>query len=97
MRFSWADESNNSLTQFRTLQLEMRIQEVDEAYHSIRRLVSPSSDEKVIINDLPIDQRSEWISFFREKVDVEDFSIAGHSFGGCTVVSVVSGRTLVLY
>lgn len=83
---SWADGESSSLTQFRTLQLEMRIKEVYEAYESFRQLIGSTNTDTTDIGDLPDSGKAEWISSFRDKVDCQDLYLTGHSFGGATIV-----------
>jgi len=94
----WADGEDSSLTRFRTLQLEVRQREFYEAYQSFRQLLSLTGDEKAIISDLPGTRRDDWISSFRDSIDLDDLSVAGHSFGGgtivCTIVNIQDDKLL---
>ena len=67
------------------------MREVYEAYNSFRRLLTGSADDTVGIHNMKDEARAEWVSSFRDKVDTENLSIIGHSFGGATMVRTAPG------
>jgi len=65
------------------------VREVYEVYHSFRRLVSGEDEGKTIVADSEPDLKKTWIESFKERVDFEDVSLAGHSFGGGTMLHLL--------
>lgn len=75
----WEGEKR-SLEHFRTLQLDMRVREMYEAYHSFKKIVEGS--------DVGVTGVEEgWFDLWRDKVDTSKVDLTGHSFGSATVVS----------
>lgn len=70
---------------FRTMQLDLRVQEVYEAYHSFKSVVS--GDMEPAVHESSADEGKAFVASVRDRVDLEDVSLTGHSFGGATVVS----------
>ncbi|WVQ95156.1 hypothetical protein IAU59_002250 [Kwoniella sp. CBS 9459] len=96
----WAEGDDKSLTHFRTLQLDIRSREIYEAYHSFKKLLTPSTDissspkASASVSDSGLDKkgverRNEWIKSLEGKVDAEDLRLTGHSFGGGTVLHIL--------
>jgi len=83
---AWEGGEKGSLERFRTLQLEMRVREVYEAYQSFGRVVQGDSSEAILE---PIDAalRQQWAGSLRDQVDMSQVQLTGHSFGAGTVVS----------
>lgn len=74
---------------FRTLQLEMRVREVYDAYHNFRQVVEADGDaETSSVRSLAQD-KLPWLASVRDRVDFDETYMTGHSFGGGTTVSVV--------
>lgn len=87
---SWAGESNSSLMRFRTLQLEMRVREVYDAYYNFRQVVeADAGPETSSLRSLSQD-KLPWLASIRYHVDFEEIYMTGHSFGGGTTVSVLA-------
>jgi platelet-activating factor acetylhydrolase len=74
-----------SLLAFRTMQLELRIQEVYEAYHSFKKVVGGELQPEV--HEASAADGEAFVGSLRDRIDLEDTAITGHSFGGATVVS----------
>lgn len=75
------------MMRFRTLQLEMRVREVYEAYHSFKRLVVGEDEgQGSYLGGLAGEQRLHWLASLRDRVDMDEVYLTGHSFGGGTVV-----------
>lgn len=87
---SWAEGEEHPVTHARTLQLDIRTREVYEAYHSFKRLLSHVGDLSIKIEGLEGDGRQSWIDSLKDKVDVDDLRLTGHSFGGGTIVCLFS-------
>jgi hypothetical protein len=89
--FSWAKGDDSSKDRLRNLQLDMRLQEVYETYHSFRRLVSDTATEqgRYKLNDeqAPESKVRDFYSSLADKIDLENVHLTGHSFGGGTMVS----------
>ncbi|WRT68617.1 uncharacterized protein IL334_005595 [Kwoniella shivajii] len=95
----WPTGEDKSLTHFRTLQLDIRSREVYESYHSFKRLVentatSPSSESSNILPETgekskDTEKKKDWIRSLKDKVNVEDLRLTGHSFGGGTVFHIL--------
>jgi platelet-activating factor acetylhydrolase len=64
----------------------MRVREIYEVYHSFRQLLQNGGD-KVIVANADEQVKQTWLETFRDKVDVEEVHLTGHSFGGGTMVS----------
>jgi len=84
----WASGSA-SKDKLRSLQLDMRLQEVYETYHSFKRLVSDPSqrdgtrfDEKATSSAI-----DGFMASIPDRVDFDNVHLTGHSFGGGTMVS----------
>ena len=69
---------------FRSMQLELRVQEVYEAYHSFKGVIN--GDVKPVVHETTAEQADAFVDSIRDRVNVEDTSITGHSFGGATIV-----------
>lgn len=69
---------------FRTMQLELRVQEVYETYHSFKGVVEGTVTPTVY--EATHEERQAFLASLRDKVDTDDTSLTGHSFGGATVV-----------
>ena len=73
-------------------QLNMRTREVYETVHSFKQIVQGQEE---IAKSRPVDidgledeqQRKEWAATFRDRIDFDNLTLTGHSFGGGTVVS----------
>jgi platelet-activating factor acetylhydrolase len=89
--FSWAKGDDSSKDRLRNLQLDMRLQEVYETYHSFRRLVSDTATEqgRYKLNDeqAPESKVRDFYSSLADRIDLENVHLTGHSFGGGTMVS----------
>jgi platelet-activating factor acetylhydrolase len=93
---SWKEGEDSSLARWGRLQLEMRVREVYETYHSFRQLLAGSKTDKSGMNRLIVEGNpddgalSEWLESFKGHVDVDNVILTGHSFGGGTMVSFKS-------
>ncbi|WVF67465.1 hypothetical protein IAT40_002221 [Kwoniella sp. CBS 6097] len=91
----WAEGEDKSLTQLRTLQLDIRSREIYEAYHSFKKLLTPNTSlPNAPLSDSALDKkgiakRDEWIKTLQGRVDAEDLRLTGHSFGGGTVLHIL--------
>ncbi|KAI9637631.1 putative platelet-activating factor acetylhydrolase 2, cytoplasmic [Dioszegia hungarica] len=83
----WAVDEDSSLSHFRTLQLQMRLREVYETYHSFRRVLA--GEVEPVFEGMKGDQPLEWLASLRDKVDPEQVYYTGHSFGGATVINTL--------
>lgn len=85
---SWKD-GNASKDKFRSLQLDMRLQEVYETYHTFKRLVSdPTTRAKTRFDEKATSAGIDgWMASIPDKIDFENVHLTGHSFGGGTMVS----------
>ena len=84
------DQKAPTLLGIRTMQLDVRVREVYEAYASFKQLCETgASDGKTQIGDLPSEHRSTWMDSWKDKVDMDNLTLAGHSFGGGTVVGYI--------
>lgn len=81
----WQGGEAGTLEKFRTLQLEMRVREVYEAYHSFSRWVKGDLSGFDIEHSEKV-KMGEFQSSFENKVDFEKIDLIGHSFGAGTVV-----------
>lgn len=86
--FSEEGGTHPSKDRLRSRQLDMRLREVYETYHSFRRLVSGEDEGRTIVGTKADDGRAkDFLDSLRGRVDVEDAHLTGHSFGGGTMVS----------
>jgi hypothetical protein len=87
---SWS-KGDSSKDHLRALQLDMRLQEVYETYHSFRRLVS-SEGGRPKMNDEKADEATttKFLESITDRIDLENVHLTGHSFGGGTMVSTLS-------
>lgn len=83
---AWEGGESGSLEKFRTSQLEMRVREVYEAYQSFGRIVQ-GDVSNVILERIDTEVRHSWAGSMRDKVDMSQVELTGHSFGAGTVVS----------
>lgn len=89
----WKEGEDDSLARWGRLQLEMRVREVYETYHSFRRLLDPSTSNTIQLERAIIagaedsSAAADWLDTFKGHVDVENVLLTGHSFGGGTMVS----------
>jgi platelet-activating factor acetylhydrolase len=85
---SWSN-GEGSKDKLRSLQLDMRLQEVYETYNSFKRLVSDPSEQ----GRTKFDEKATPESITRvmaslpNSIDFENVHLTGHSFGGGTMVS----------
>ena len=86
---AWDDEEDKSLMRFRTLQLDMRVRETYEAYHSFKRLTNGDHESVTVIDGLKKVDEAALLSSFRDKVNIDSVTLTGHSFGAGTLVSLV--------
>lgn len=99
MRCSWSKGDGNSASKdrLRSLQLDMRLREVYETYHSFRRLViDPENEQKVYkLNDEKASEAhtKAFYASLSNHIDLDNVHLTGHSFGGGTMV----GTCLSLY
>ena len=87
MIISWGEGEDTSTEHLRVLQLGMRIKEVYEVHGSFKRFITHVDNESTNIMNLEGEQREEWISSFRDRIDFDNVYLAGHSFGGATMVN----------
>ncbi|WVO14537.1 hypothetical protein L204_102172 [Cryptococcus depauperatus] len=85
----WKQGEEHSAEYGRTLQLDIRTREVYEAYHSFKRLLSPTGDEKIRVENLSGGDKVSWVDSFKGKVNLDDLRLAGHSFGGGTILHLL--------
>ena len=83
----WEEGQEKSLEAFRTLQLEMRVREVYEAFYSFKR-ISNGDVGKVTFDKMDAAAQSRWVDSVRDKVDLDLIDLTGHSFGAGTIVSL---------
>lgn len=85
------NETRPSKDRLRALQLDMRLREVYEAYHSFKRLVSGLDDGRTIVANGKADEGlvSSFMESVKGQVDLDNVNLTGHSFGGGTMVSTV--------
>ena len=78
-----------SKDRLRALQLNMRVREVYETYHSFNRLVSGRNNGKMIFNNGKAEEQkiNDFVTSIQGRVDLDDVYLTGHSFGGGTMVS----------
>jgi platelet-activating factor acetylhydrolase len=84
---SWS-KGDSSKDHLRALQLDMRLREVYETYHSFRRLVS-SEGGRPKMNDEKADEAktTKFLESITNRIALENVHLTGHSFGGGTMVS----------
>ncbi|WWD19258.1 hypothetical protein CI109_103716 [Kwoniella shandongensis] len=85
----WPSGEDKSLTHFRTLQLDLRTHEIYEAFYSFKRLLS-EADENVKVEGLEGEKRKDWVGSLKGNVDWEELRLTGHSFGGGTLLHLLS-------
>ena len=87
---SWSKGDDSSKDHLRALQLDMRLREVYETYHSFRRLVS-SEGGRPKMNDEKADEvtTTKFLESITNRIDLENVHLTGHSFGGGTMVNPV--------
>lgn len=87
---SWSKGDDSSKDHLRALQLDMRLREVYETYHSFRRLVS-SEGGRPKMNDEKADEATttKFLESITNRIDLENVHLTGHSFGGGTMVNPV--------
>ncbi len=90
---SWGNDKPDGQYPFRTEQLVFRTKEIYETYHSFRVLVC--GDTSNIRSEIRNSKHD--LSQWKDQVDVENTWLVGHSFGGSTVVSMLSQEFFVLY
>ncbi len=91
--------SSNSATKLRTLQLEHRSQELYETLHSFRTFTTSSSPSSLPANFSIATEdghphhydQTKWLSAWTTGIvnTTNDIILAGHSFGGATVLSIL--------
>jgi platelet-activating factor acetylhydrolase len=87
------------------MQLDIRVSEVYEAYTSFSTLIKSGSQDlpsfHLYTDDGPppipaqksksdVDPKMAWLDSWRNKVDVDDLTLVGHSFGGGTLLHLLS-------
>jgi len=83
----WDEGEHGTLEKFRTSQLEMRVREVYEAFHSFRRIVTGDAGGAVF-EGAKEEQRDGWLASLKNNVDTSKVDLTGHSFGAGTIVCV---------
>lgn len=82
----WEEGEHGTLEKFRTLQLEMRVREVYEAYYSFQRWVKGDSTGITVDGGDRV-KMDDFKGSFQDKVDLSKINLTGHSFGAGTAVS----------
>ena len=85
---SWSN-GEGSKDNLRSLQLDMRLQEVYETYNSFKRLVSDPTEQGRTRFDEKATPESitRFMASLPKSIDFENVHLTGHSFGGGTMVS----------
>lgn len=85
---SWKN-GEGSKDKLRSLQLDMRLQEVYETYHSFKSLVSnPEEQGRTRFDEKATPEAiSRFMASLPNSIDFENVHLTGHSFGGGTMVS----------
>lgn len=87
----WECGEQTSLLDFRSLQLQLRVREVYETYHTFKRIVS--GDLVPTVHDTDATGRGvSFLASLRARVELDKVALTGHSFGGATIVSEESSQ-----
>jgi hypothetical protein len=92
---SWPN-GGASKDKLRSLQLDMRLQEVYETYNSFKRLVDNPSERSEIKFDEKADpkQIDGFMTSIPNQIDFENVHLTGHSFGGGTMVRPLPSKPI---
>ncbi|KAL7422341.1 hypothetical protein Q5752_002987 [Cryptotrichosporon argae] len=82
----WAKGTHTS-EDFRALQLDFRVREVYEAHASFKRLLR--ADPDLVVDGLAGEKKATWAASFGDHVDTNQVYLAGHSFGGGTMLHLL--------
>jgi platelet-activating factor acetylhydrolase len=104
-QISWSPGKTPDVMRLRSMQLDIRVSEVYEAYASFSTLIKSGPQDlpsfHLYTDDGPppvpaqksksdVDPKMAWLDSWRNKVDVDDLTLVGHSFGGGTLLHLLS-------
>jgi platelet-activating factor acetylhydrolase len=79
------------MMELRAQQLDFRVREVYDAYACFTSLLDSPAKAKFTVDDLEDATAAEaFVAQFRGRVDMADLQLAGHSFGGGTLLRLLS-------